>query len=39
VPAPYNLPIPPYRLVNAKTIRLGENPPGHTFSFDSIVQL
>ena len=31
VPAPYNLPVPPYRLVNAKTLRIGENPPGETF--------
>ncbi len=39
VPAPYNLPVPPYRMVNAKTLRLGENPPGQTFSFDEVVQL
>jgi ubiquinol-cytochrome c reductase iron-sulfur subunit len=39
VPAPYNLPVPPYRLVNAKTIRLGENPPNERFSFDEITQL
>jgi ubiquinol-cytochrome c reductase iron-sulfur subunit len=39
VPAPYNLPVPPYRMVNAKTLRLGENPPGQTFSIDEVVQL
>ncbi len=27
VPAPYNLPVPPYRFVNDTTIRVGENPP------------
>ncbi len=39
VPAPYNLPVPPYRMVNAKTLRLGENPPGEAFSIDEVVQL
>ena len=39
VPAPYNLPIPPYRLVDAKTLRIGENPPGETFDLNSIVQM
>lgn len=39
VPAPYNLPVPPYRFVNDKTLRVGENPPGETFSFDAIVQI
>ena len=39
VPAPYNLPVPPYRMVNAKTLRIGENPPGETFSFDEVTQL
>jgi ubiquinol-cytochrome c reductase iron-sulfur subunit len=29
VPAPYNLPVPPYRLIN-DTIRIGENPPNET---------
>src|SRR6202046_4432547 len=27
VPAPYNLPVPPYRFVNATTLRVGENDP------------
>ena len=39
VPAPYNLPVPPYRFVNDTTVRLGENPPGVTFGLSSIVQL
>ncbi|HKH81287.1 MAG TPA: ubiquinol-cytochrome c reductase iron-sulfur subunit [Methylovirgula sp.] len=39
VPAPYNLPVPPYRFVNDTTLRIGENPPGSTFDFDSIIQL
>ncbi len=39
VPAPYNLPAPPYRFVNAKTLRIGENPPGKTFDVDEITQL
>jgi ubiquinol-cytochrome c reductase iron-sulfur subunit len=38
VPAPYNLPVPPYRLIN-NTIRIGENPPDATWEFDSIAQL
>lgn len=39
VPAPYNLPVPPYRMVNAKTLRIGENPPGNSFDLNSIVQM
>lgn len=39
VPAPYNLPVPPYRFVNEANVRIGENPPGSTFEFSSIVQL
>lgn len=39
VPAPYNLPVPPYHFVNDTTIRVGENPSGSTFNFDSIRQL
>jgi ubiquinol-cytochrome c reductase iron-sulfur subunit len=39
VPAPYNLPVPPYRFVNDTTLRIGENPPGGTFDFDSILQI
>jgi len=39
VPAPYNLPVPPYRFVNDKLIRIGENPSGITFDFASIRQI
>jgi ubiquinol-cytochrome c reductase iron-sulfur subunit len=39
VPAPYNLPVPPYRFVSANKIRIGENPPGETFNFGSIIQI
>jgi ubiquinol-cytochrome c reductase iron-sulfur subunit len=39
VPAPYNLPVPPYRFVNHKVIRVGENPKGSKFDLGSIEQL
>jgi ubiquinol-cytochrome c reductase iron-sulfur subunit len=39
VPAPYNLPVPPYRFLNDTTIRIGENPSDSTWDFDSILQL
>jgi ubiquinol-cytochrome c reductase iron-sulfur subunit len=39
VPAPYNLPVPPYRFVNDTTIRVGEEPSGSTWDFGSIRQL
>ena len=39
VPAPYNLPVPPYRFVNDTTVRIGENPSGVSYSLSSIVQL
>lgn len=39
VPAPYNLPVPPYRFVSDKTIRIGENPGDEKFELDSVVQL
>jgi ubiquinol-cytochrome c reductase iron-sulfur subunit len=39
VPAPYNLPVPPYTFVNDTMIRIGENPPGVIFDFSSIQQL
>jgi ubiquinol-cytochrome c reductase iron-sulfur subunit len=38
-PAPYNLPVPPYRFVSDTTIRVGENPTGSNFDFGSIRQL
>jgi ubiquinol-cytochrome c reductase iron-sulfur subunit len=39
VPAPYNLPVPPYRFVDDKTLRVGENPPGVTWDFGEILQI
>jgi ubiquinol-cytochrome c reductase iron-sulfur subunit len=39
VPAPYNLPVPPYHFLTDKTIRIGENPAGENFELDWVVQL
>jgi ubiquinol-cytochrome c reductase iron-sulfur subunit len=41
VPAPYNLPVPPYHFVNDTTLRIGENPPNSNtkYDLDSIVQI
>ncbi len=39
VPAPYNLPVPPHRFLDAKTLRVGENPEGANFDFDAIRQV
>ena len=39
VPAPYNLPVPPYRFTNDTTIRVGENPNDSAWDFGSIRQL
>jgi len=39
VPAPYNLPVPPYHFVNDTTIRIGENPSDSSWKFDAIRQL
>lgn len=39
VPAPYNLPVPPYHFVSDKVLRIGENPPGVAFELSSIVQM
>jgi ubiquinol-cytochrome c reductase iron-sulfur subunit len=39
VPAPYNLPVPPYHFVSKTVIRIGENPPGSQFDFSSIEQI
>jgi len=39
VPAPYNLPVPPYRFVNDTTLRIGENPADSAWDFSSIRQL
>jgi ubiquinol-cytochrome c reductase iron-sulfur subunit len=39
VPAPYNLPVPPYRFISDTVIRIGENPPNVSFDFSSIEQV
>ena len=39
VPAPYNLPVPPYRFVGKTAIRIGENPSGANFDFSDIWQI
>ena len=39
VPAPYNLPVPPYHFPDKKTLRIGQDPPGQTWDFGSIVQI
>ena len=39
VPAPYNLPVPPYTFTNDKTVRIGDNPSGQAFDLSNIVQL
>jgi ubiquinol-cytochrome c reductase iron-sulfur subunit len=39
VPAPYNLPVPPYHFLTDTTIRIGENPPNVNFDFSSIRQV
>ncbi len=39
VPAPYNLPVPPYHFTTEHTVRIGENPPKISFDFDSIRQI
>lgn len=39
VPAPYNLPVPPYHMLDAKTMRVGENPPGASFDLNDVVQI
>ncbi len=39
VPAPYNLPVPPYTFISDAVVRIGENPPGSSFDLDSVVQL
>ena len=40
VPAPYNLPVPPYHFPTKTTVRIGENPPGQVaFTLGSVVQM
>lgn len=39
VPAPYNLPVPPYHFPSEPVLRIGENPTGVTFELSSVVQM
>jgi ubiquinol-cytochrome c reductase iron-sulfur subunit len=39
VPAPYNLPVPPYHFLSETMIRVGENPENVKFEFGSIRQI
>jgi len=40
VPAPYNLPVPPYHFPTKTTLRIGEDPPGPVaFDLSSVVQM
>lgn len=39
VPAPYNLPVPPYHFPSEHVLRIGENPNGVTFELSSVVQM
>jgi ubiquinol-cytochrome c reductase iron-sulfur subunit len=39
VPAPMNLPVPPYHFPDDKTLRVGENPAGSSFSMTEIEQM
>ena len=39
VPAPYNLPVPPYHFASPTSLVIGANPPGATFTLSSILQL
>jgi ubiquinol-cytochrome c reductase iron-sulfur subunit len=38
-PAPLNLPVPPHRFIGDKIVRIGENPPGVSFDFNTIQQV
>lgn len=39
VPAPYNLPVPPYMFADEKTLMIGENPKGSLFDLSSVSQI
>jgi ubiquinol-cytochrome c reductase iron-sulfur subunit len=39
VPAPYNLPVPPYNMISKTVARIGENPAGNAFDLNSVVQI
>jgi len=38
-PARYNLPVPPHSLPDQRTLRIGRNPPGEIFNFESIARI
>jgi ubiquinol-cytochrome c reductase iron-sulfur subunit len=38
VPAPYNLPVPPY-VIDGTKLRVGDNPPGQNFEISSVMQM
>jgi ubiquinol-cytochrome c reductase iron-sulfur subunit len=39
VPAPYNLPVPPYRFESDTSLVIGDNPPGNAFALEDVEQL
>jgi ubiquinol-cytochrome c reductase iron-sulfur subunit len=39
VPAPYNLPVPPYRFIADNKLRIGENPQGSEFDLAEVEQI
>jgi len=39
VPAPLNLPVPPYHFASASSVVIGANPPGETFEMSQIATL
>ena len=39
VPAPYNLPVPPYRFETDATLVIGDNPQGSQFALEDVQQL
>ncbi|HVH74933.1 MAG TPA: ubiquinol-cytochrome c reductase iron-sulfur subunit [Stellaceae bacterium] len=39
VPAPYNLPVPPYTFTGPTAVRIGENPKGSNWEFASVEQI
>lgn len=39
VPAPLNLPVPPYHFASATSLVIGENPPGESFSIAQVQSL
>jgi ubiquinol-cytochrome c reductase iron-sulfur subunit len=39
VPAPYNLPVPPYFFPDKNSVMIGQNPKGEQFALGSVVQI